>query len=162
MPATISEGYEPGCIGRIAQLHACHYSAANGFGASFEAKVARELGDFCLGFTPGRDGLWLARGPGIEGSVALDGSQATTQGAHLRWFIASEKIRGQGIGKALLAKAVDFADHLHYKSIFLWTFEGLDAARHLYEDQGFRLDLERQGSQWGTLVQEQRFVRVRA
>jgi hypothetical protein len=57
MSVTITEGYLPGCIGRITQLHAMYYAAANGFGVAFEAKVAKELGEFCASYTKGRDGL---------------------------------------------------------------------------------------------------------
>ena len=68
-------GYVPGCIGRIAALHASWYSANAGFGVTFESKVARELGEFCERCVDGRDGLWLAtRGGTIEGSIAIDGS----------------------------------------------------------------------------------------
>jgi hypothetical protein len=41
----------------------------------------------------------------------------------------------------------------------LWTFKGLDAARHLYERKGFRLVQEYEGAQWGVVLTEQRFER---
>jgi len=162
MSPTISEGYAAGCIGRIAQLHASHYSASGGFGVAFEAKVAKELAEFCLSYVPGRDGLWLAHGIEIEGSIAIDGSRAAEDGAHLRWFITSDTLRGRGIGKALLNRALEFSDCCGYRNVYLWTFAGLDAARHLYESHGFRLQHESPGSQWGTVVHEQRFVRGEA
>ena len=131
---TVREGYVPGCIGRIAQLHANHYSAANGFGVGFEAKVARELADFCQNYKPGRDGIWLAQCNGhIEGSVAIDGTDAGSTGAHLRWFITSNEIKGQGIGRMLLEQAIVFVRACGYRNTYLWTFSGLDAARHLYD-----------------------------
>ena len=37
MRPSISEGYVPGCIGRIAQLHAAYYAQTSGFGVEFEA-----------------------------------------------------------------------------------------------------------------------------
>jgi GNAT superfamily N-acetyltransferase len=159
MSSTIEEGYRPGCIGRIAQLHATYYAASNNFGVAFEAKVARELGDFCTAYTAGRDGLWLAVNPDIQGSVAIDGSHANDDGAHLRWFITSDTLRGQGMGRQLLAHALQFADACQYRRVYLWTFDGLPAARHLYESLGFRLVSENPGSQWGTVVREQKFVR---
>ncbi|GAB4060863.1 GNAT family N-acetyltransferase [Uliginosibacterium sediminicola] len=160
MSATIEEGYRPGCIGRIAQLHARYYAAASGFGVEFEAKVARELGDFCGSYKAGRDGLWLAADAEIQGSIAIDGSNAQDEGAHLRWFITSDSLRGQGIGRQLLETALRFADACQYQRTYLWTFNGLLAARHLYESHGFRLVHESLGSQWGTVVQEQKFLRV--
>lgn len=159
MSVTITEGYTPGCIGRIAQLHAAYYSASNGFGVEFEAKVARELAEFCQSYKQGRDGIWLARGLEIEGSVVLDGSRAHDKGAHLRWFITSDVLRGQGVGKQLLARALEFSDKCGYRTVHLWTFAGLDAARHLYESHDFKLVHENPGSQWGTVVREQRFER---
>ena len=159
MPATVVEGYVPGCIGRVAQLHALYYSVTWSFGVAFEAKVAKELADFCLAYDPGRDGLWLAKDAQVEGSIAIDGSHAATAGAHLRWFITSDAVRGQGIGRQLLRAAVRFCDDRGYRSVSLWTFAGLDAARHLYESEGFRLVHQSLGDQWGTQVQEQRFVR---
>lgn len=77
--------------------------------------------------------------------------------AHLRWFITSEQIRGAGIGSSLLSSALAFVQARGYRRVYLWTFEGLDAARHLYEKTGFRLIQQRLGSQWGTTVNEQCF-----
>lgn len=161
MPTTIEEGHVPGCIGRISQLHAEHYSRSHGFGVRFEAKVAQELSAFCLTYTPGRDGLWLAMDPAIQGSIAIDGSKGPEHGAHLRWFIASDTLRGQGFGKRLLSQALAFADGAAYPQVQLWTFAGLSAARHLYEAHGFKLAEERPGETWGKTVLEQRFVRRR-
>ena len=159
MSATISEGYRSGCIGRIAQLHSTYYAATHGFDVGFEAKVAQELGQFCTSYENGRDGLWLATDEDIEGSIAIDGAHASEEGAHLRWFIISDALRGQGIGRQLLSRAIEFVDACNYKRTYLWTFNGLLAARHLYESCGFRLTHENIGTQWGSAVLEQKFVR---
>lgn len=159
MSTTIEEGYLPGCIGRVAQLHADYYSRSNGFGAPFEAKVAQDFSAFCLAYTQGRDGLWLAKNPSIQGSIAIDGSKGSEHGAHLRWFITSDALRGQGIGRILLSRALAFADEAGHSQVHLWTFAGLDAARHLYESHGFKLVEEHTGSTWGKVVLEQHFVR---
>ncbi len=66
-------------------------------------------------------------------------------------------MRGTGVGNALLAAAVGFCRARRYDRVHLWTFEGLDAARHLYEKFGFRLVHEQRGTQWGSGVTEQRF-----
>lgn len=155
-------GYRPGAIGRIAELHATYYSHHAGFGLDFERLVAQGLCDFLARFEPGRDGLWLLlQGEHIEGSIAIDGLHAQDTGAHLRWFMVSDALRGQGQGRLLLRTAMNFCRQAGYERSFLWTFEGLDAARHLYEAEGFRLVHAAPGSQWGREVVEQRFEWVR-
>jgi GNAT superfamily N-acetyltransferase len=154
----IHKGYQPGAIGRVVELHARYYSELVGFGLPFESKVVRELSAFCEACDGERDGLWLAMQDGrIEGSIAIDGSHAEEAGAHLRWFIASDNARGTGVGTALLTTAMEFCRVRHYKRVYLWTFEGLGAARHLYEKFGFRLVHQQRGTQWGTEVNEQKF-----
>jgi GNAT superfamily N-acetyltransferase len=158
MTAAIHSGYRTGCIGRIAELHAGTYHRLAGFGLQFESKVARELAEFCERYDDERDGLWLVVKQGqVEGAIAIDGSHANRDGAHLRWFIISDGLRGVGIGRDLLTCATNFCRSKKYKKVHLWTFEGLAAARHLYESFGFRLVEERPGSQWGKEVIEQRF-----
>jgi GNAT superfamily N-acetyltransferase len=160
MSARIESGYSVGCIGRITELHADFYAKLVGFGLPFEAKVARELAQFCENFDAKRDGLWLATVDGvIHGSIAIDGSHADTDGAHLRWFITSDALRGQGMGSKLITRALDFCDTNGYMRVYLWTFDGLGTARHLYEKHGFHLAHEQVGTMWGGEVREQRFER---
>jgi hypothetical protein len=52
---------------------------------------------------------------------------------------------------------MEFCRLRHYGRVYLWTFEGLGAARHLYEKFGFLLAFQQRGTQWGTEVTEQRF-----
>ena len=54
-------GYDPGCIDRIAEMHANYCARTVEFDVSFEAKVAMELVEFRLRYVDGRDGLSLAR-----------------------------------------------------------------------------------------------------
>ena len=69
--------------------------------------------------------------------------------------------RGSGVGGVLMRQAMDFCDARGYRRTYLWTFEGLNAARRLYERHGFQLVHQARGTQWGTEVNEQRFERVR-
>ena len=155
---TIATGYIPGSIGRIAELHGTYYHAHWDFGLFFEAKVATELSGFLQHYDAVRDGLWTAVLNGrVEGAVVIDGRHARTEGAHLRWFIVSDALRGRGAGRHLLETAITFCRRQRYERIFLWTFEGLEAARHLYESMGFKLVHQQKGRQWGTAVSEQRF-----
>lgn len=155
------EGYYPGAIRRIAEMHASYYHRHWGFGLFFEAKVAMEFSEFISRFEEGRDGLWtILHGRRIAGAVAIDAIKADgNEGAHLRWFIVEPQLQGRGWGKRLLHEAVSFCDAKGYRKIYLWTFQGLSSARHLYEASGFRLTFEQTGEQWGTRVTEQLFVR---
>jgi GNAT superfamily N-acetyltransferase len=154
----ISKGYEPGCIGRLTELHSTYYSKNNGFGLYFEAKVASGLAEFMQRYDDKIDGIWLALVDGkIEGAIAIDSKTAYQDGAHLRWFIVSDKVRGTGCGSQLLKTAIKHCEEQGFSRTYLWTFEGLAAARHLYEKHGFTLAQEQIGSQWGVEVKEQRF-----
>lgn len=156
---TIHSGYLPGCIGRVVEMHASFYARTVGFGAPFEAKVATELSAFCLRFDPQHDGLWLAQdAAGVQGSVIIDGAHHAEAGAHLRWFITSDASRGQGVGGQLLCAAMGFCRERGYRKVFLWTFDELHAARHLYKKHGFVLARTQRGSQWSKEVNEQLFM----
>ena len=154
----IAKGYVPGSLGRVSELHGVYYHDHWGFGLFFEAKVAVELSEFLKRYDKRRDGFWtvLVDG-GVEGSITIDGIHGKSKGAHLRWFIMSDDLRGKGAGNQLINTAISFCQSKGYNKIFLWTFDGLSAARHLYEKYGFRLVEEHKGTQWGTEVNEQRF-----
>ena len=155
----IESGYLPGSIGRIAELHGVYYHEHWGLGLYFEAKVATELSEFLQRYNKNRDGFWLAlKNDRIEGSVVIDGINAENEGAHLRWLILSDALKGKGVGRKLLEGALDFCKLKGYKKVYLQTFEGLNAARHLYEEVGFKLIKEQSGRQWGSTVNEHYFV----
>jgi GNAT superfamily N-acetyltransferase len=154
----IVSGYLPGSIGRVSELHGTYYHDHWGFGVYFEAKVAAELSEFLNRFDKDRDGIWFATVNGrVEGSIIIDGFHNADKGAHLRWFIISDALRGKGAGRQLVNAAIDFCRSKGYKKIYLWTFAGLSSARHLYEDAGFKLIRQQSGIQWGTEVREQYF-----
>ena len=158
MNLEITNSYVPGAIGRITELHGSYYHQHADFGLYFESKVACELSEFLRRYDSARDGIWLALSHGrIEGSIVIDGGDAETEGAHLRWFIVSDSLRGNGVGSKLITAALDFCRRRKYKKIYLWTFEGLNTARHLYEKYGFRVTQQQRGNQWGSEVNEQRF-----
>ena len=156
---TLYRGYVPGCIGRVTELHARYYASDWNFGPYFEAKVAAEMSEFVSRYNETRDAIWTVQVDNVvEGSITIDGEDAESEGAHLRWFIMSDALRGQGMGKLLVEEAVTFSRACGYQSIYLWTFSGLHAARKLYEQVGFELAFEAPGDQWGNEVREQKFV----
>ena len=153
-------GYQPGAIGRIAQMHGEYYARNHDFGAFFEGKVASGVAEFATRLSSPVNQIWLAMREGkIVGSVAIDGEDLGQQQAHLRWFILDDSCRGTGIGRRLLSEAMAFCDSRQFSAVQLWTFKGLDAARKLYESFGFTLTREWQGDQWGKMMTEQQFTR---
>ena len=158
----IVQGYRPGIIARITDMHALYYSRESGFGQRFESVVASGLAEFCNRLENPGNAIWTARlGGQIVGSVVIDGQDMGENVAHLRWFILSDEARGGGVGKKLLDAALSFVDERDFTETHLWTFSGLHAARNLYETRNFVLAEERPGEQWGKEVLEQRFVRPR-
>jgi len=158
----IVQGYRPGIIARITDMHALYYSRESGFGQRFESVVASGLAEFCNRLENPGNAIWTARlGGQIVGSVVIDGQDMGENVAHLRWFILSDEARGGGVGKKLLDAALSFVDERDFAETHLWTFSGLHAARNLYETRNFVLAEERPGEQWGKEVLEQRFVRPR-
>jgi DNA-binding MarR family transcriptional regulator/GNAT superfamily N-acetyltransferase len=156
----ILQGYQPGCIGDIASLHARFYSEHWGFGFFFERKVATELAAFAGTLPAYGKALWLyVENSRSLASLAIDGDKETGI-AHLRWFIVDDSLRGSGIGRQLMTRAIHFVDEQQFRETYLWTFKGLDSARHLYESFGFTLTNESEGAQWGAKVIEQRFSRL--
>ena len=156
----IHAGYRPGVIGRVAEMHAAYYGPAAGFGQFFEARVASGVAAFTGTLDQPGNGLWTAVQAGaIVGHVAIDRHDLGPGKAHLRWFIVDDAVRGTGAGRRLLAGALAHCDQLGFAETHLWTFSGLHAARHLYEAHGFALAEEWTGTQWGSEVLEQRFVR---
>ena len=148
-----------GVLGDVTALHGRYYARAWSFPITFEAKVAREMAEFLARYDPARDVLLSAVvGERVVASVTIDGSDPLLPVglAHLRWFVVDAALRGQGVGKRLLAEAVGFARKAGFAGIYLTTFRGLEAAAALYAAAGFRVVAEEMGESWGREVVEQR------
>jgi GNAT superfamily N-acetyltransferase len=148
----------PGALGKIAEMHGTYYQENWGMDGYFEAKVAWGLGEFYMRFDPARDGIWIARdGEKIVGGIIIDGSQADTEGARLRYFILAPEYHGRGLGNKLMDLAMTFCREKGFRRVYLTTISGLNPARHLYEKFGFRLYHEQEDDHWGTVHLEQEF-----
>lgn len=162
----VVEGYRPGAIGRIAEMHGRYYAREWDFGVYFEAKVARESAEFFERLDPATDRAWFVlAGQRIMGSLVVDGhgdgEGDLVKPAHLRWLVLDDGLRGHGMGGKLMRLAAEFCD-ARGVGCCLTTFAGLDAARALYERHGFRLTGEQPAETWGKQVLEQVFERPAA
>lgn len=160
---TIRSGYTPGLIGAVTELHGRYYSDLVGFGVQFEAKVANEMAVFIQQIDDPKNGIWWVKANDrITACIAIDGSPVPDAPAVLHWFIVAPELQGSGVGKQLMATAMQFCDENGYAQVELATFQGLEAARYLYEQAGFKLVNETPGTSWGTTVVEQTFRRTRS
>jgi len=154
-------GYFPGVIDKITALHAVYYREYWGLDHSFEAQVGREVSDFITHFDEKKDGLWNAvSGNDLGGCIAITRDPDEPSDARLRWYIVAPVFHGQGVGKKLIKRAINFCREAGYERIYLWTFKGLNRAQSIYEQNGFNLTEEREIEQWGGIISEQRFELV--
>ena len=79
------------------------------------------------------------------------------QQAQLRWLLLHPGIRGRGIGRGLIEKAIAFARRSGYSSIFLLTVDILPRAAGLYKSFGFKVTNETKVGMWGREMIEQEY-----
>ena len=145
---------EPGDAGYVAYMHGRYYWKYHGFRPGAEYYFIKYLADFVRDPDGGR--LWIAEADGnIVGSAAI--VRVDDIAAQFRWFLVEENHQGKGIGSQLINTALDFCRENDYTHVFLWTFKGLDPARHLYEKAGFVLTEEKPNHEWSSAeITEQR------
>lgn len=155
----VYDGYQPGSIGQMLTLHMDYYGPEWGLGQKFEIYCAGGMAAFFSDFDPDRDFFLAARNAQGEmlGSIVIDGREAMGEGARLRWFIVDQRIKGAGTGTHLLEQAMAFCQSKGFGDIFLATFAGLEASRHLYEKAGFRLVEKKTGDPWSGEMGERIF-----
>jgi len=146
--------FRPGDIGQIISLHGVIAHGDFGYDCRLEAYVAEHLGRFAGEDNP-KSRIWVVDdNEGIVGTVAI--VDAGNDVAQLRWFAVHPRASGKGMGTALLDKALRFCQRQHYEEVFLWTVEGQEIARAMYNKNGFELVEENTHEAWGKTLTEQK------
>lgn len=138
----------PGDLGWVIQKHGAVYADEYRWDSSFEALVARIVADYAEQHDVQREAAWIAEVNGEPAGCVFCVRKSDTTG-QLRLLLVDPAARGMGIGARLVAECVSFARRARYAELMLWTNDVLAAARHLYEQAGFRLENEERHRSFG-------------
>ncbi len=141
----------PGDFGWIVKRNAELYARDYGWVAPFEGLCAQIVADFVNKYDATRERGWIAEVDGENvGAVMLanDGDGV----ARVRLLFVEPRARGLGIGARLVDETVRFARSAGYRKITLWTHSVLTAARHIYQNAGFKLLRSEEHQSWGQPV----------
>src|SRR5260370_21703517 len=147
-PAYLLREHQPGDMGWVVARHGVLYAKEYGYAEHYEALVASIVAEFIAHYDAKRERCWMAEQAGaLVGSVFLVRKSETI--AKLRLLFVEPAARGLGIGARLVSECIRFARHAGYKKIALWTQSELKAARHIYDQDLFRLVGKKPHCSWG-------------
>jgi DNA-binding MarR family transcriptional regulator/N-acetylglutamate synthase-like GNAT family acetyltransferase len=141
----------PGDFGWVVKRHAELYAQEYQWNEPFEGLCAQIVADYANNNDAKRERCWIAEMDGENvGCIFLAKESATV--ARIRLLLVDPKARGLGLGARLVDECIRFAGSAGYKKITLWTHSVLTAARHIYQQAGFKLTRTERHKSWGRPV----------
>lgn len=154
--AQIRTRIQPGDVGYVIYLHAILYAREYRLDHTFEADVARRMGEFAKSYNPRKDYFAVAElDRRIVGSIVIHG--LSDEIGQLRWFLVHPDARGRGLGRRMIDGALAFCRERGFQKVHLWTISELKAAAHLYRQAGFVVTREETHEIWGAPRTEQEY-----
>ncbi|MGH1446318.1 MAG: bifunctional helix-turn-helix transcriptional regulator/GNAT family N-acetyltransferase [Cognatishimia sp.] len=147
-------GLQAGDLGWITEAHGRLYAQDEGYDLRFEALVARILADY-VDVPHAQNRAFIAvdtNGQRLGCTFVVHDDDDTMR---LRLVLLEPVARGRGLGKRLLAMALEHAKANNYKKMVLWTHESHQAAIALYKKAGFSLVSSEAAEAFGKQVVDQ-------
>ncbi|MGN1382783.1 MAG: GNAT family N-acetyltransferase [Eubacterium sp.] len=150
-----------GNLGNIVRMHGRIYGREYGCTPEFEGYIAGVASHFLLHYNPQRERIWFAEHHhSVIGTIAVLDEVPEKNYAELRWFLLEPGYRGIGLGRKLLAQAVEFAVGAGYAGIQLVTTSDLEKAMSMYRKMGFTEIRRVPNDQWKKGLQEVWFLKL--
>lgn len=126
------------------------------FNGAYEVLLLQGAADFVANFDAERDCSWMAERDGVVVGAVLV-KRETVRTARLTMLHVESRARGTGIGRRLIAEAIDFATRAGYDAMELELFDVMKTARFLAHGAGFRHMDESAHTLFGKPLQRQRW-----
>ncbi|KAF9772770.1 hypothetical protein IL306_009502 [Fusarium sp. DS 682] len=163
---TIEPGYRPGFLARCLEMHIAYYHPYNSWGLAFETSLAKSWADLIQRLTNPRNQVFAAiqSTPSdstadltqkIVGTILIDAEHLQQPNtAQIRGFIVDERARGLGVGKRLMAAAMEFIEEQKFDKVTLFTSNTQGAPLHLYKKAGFVIVKDEEKILWDVQMNE--------
>ena len=153
---SIRTNLQPGDLGYIIHRHGALYKQEYNYGIEFEMYVAAGLDKFYQDYNPSHERVWICEHNNtIIGFLFL--VHRPHNNSQLRYFLIEPAYRGIGLGRKLMELFFEFHRSCGYGNCYLWTTNEQKDAAALYKRFGFVLTEEKESSDFGKKLIEQRY-----
>ena len=141
----------------IVDLHERIYKAEYGMDDRFVEGVRRSVERSVARGWPRGGGVWLVGGTDSELAGCLGLTHEGDGLGRIRWVLLAPEARGLGLGRRMVAEAVEEARRLGLERLELDTFGALRAAAAIYRSLGFEMVSAEETEMWGPPITYQHY-----